>query len=152
MKLKNSLSYCYSFGYDVDHNGCQCHPNTRKRTHIPNVSRDESHTISRASMKAQHKTLPDSSREGKGCILAQQLSKANWVMEQQYNWKQQQQQQQYRGWRLGAAVSRSAKIDKQNIEPNTANLLYPTTHNTNNRFAILATTDDDDNKITIIDN
>ena len=97
MKIHNNLSYLYSCGYNVDHNGLQFHPNTRKRTHIPNVGRNESHTIAGASMKVQHKTLPDGFGSGKGWILAQQLRKSNWVMDQQVTCKQQQQQQQWRG-------------------------------------------------------
>ena len=44
------------------------------------------------------------------------------------------------------------KIDKHNLELNTGNSLYPTTHNTTNRFALIATTDDDDYKTIIINN
>ena len=65
VKIHNNLSYCYSCGYYVNHNGWKCHPNTRKRTNIPNVSQDEAHTIAGAYMKAQHKTLPDGSGAGK---------------------------------------------------------------------------------------
>ena len=46
----------------------------------------------------------------------------------------------------------SVKIDKKNLEPTAVNSLYPTTHNTINRFALLATTDDYDKKTTIINN
>ena len=46
-------------------------PNTRNRTHIPNVSQDEAHNIAGVSMKSQHKTLPDSFGERNGWILAQ---------------------------------------------------------------------------------
>ena len=92
MKLNNNLSYCYSYRYYVNHSGWQCLTNNRKRTHIANVSREESHTIAGASMKAQHKTLTDGSGTGKGWILAQQLRKSNWVTDQQDNWKQKQQQ------------------------------------------------------------
>ena len=42
-------------------------------------------------MKAQHKTLPDGMGAGHGWILAGQLRKANWVMEQNKQWKQQHQ-------------------------------------------------------------
>ena len=51
MKIYNNLSYCYAYGYDVNHNGCKCHPITKKKTHIGNVSSNEAHTISGASMK-----------------------------------------------------------------------------------------------------
>ena len=93
MKLNNNLYFCYSCRYYVNHNGWQCHPNNRKRKQIPNVSQEEEYTIAGASMKAQHKTLPDGSGDRKGWILAQQPRKENWVMDQNDTWKQQQQQQ-----------------------------------------------------------
>ena len=77
--------------------------------------RGVTHTISGASTKTKHKTLPDGSGAGKGWILAQKLCKANWVMNQHDTWKQQQQQQQWRGQQLGATVSITDKTDKQNI-------------------------------------
>ena len=42
-------------------------------------------------MKAQHKTLPDGTGARQGCILAVQLRKENWVMDQNEQWKQQHQ-------------------------------------------------------------
>ena len=42
-------------------------------------------------MKAQHKTLPDGTGAGNRWILAQQLRKSNWVMDQNEQWKQQPQ-------------------------------------------------------------
>ena len=42
-------------------------------------------------MKAQHKTLPDGTGAGHGWILEGQLRKANWVMDQNEQWKQQHQ-------------------------------------------------------------
>ena len=56
-KLNLNLLYYYSCRYDVDHAGWQCQ--YKKTTHIPNVSRSKAHTVAGASMKAQHKTLPD---------------------------------------------------------------------------------------------
>ena len=98
-------------------------------------------------MKAQQKTLPDGSGAGKGWILAQQLRKPNWVMDQQDTWKHHQKQKQWCGRRLGAMRSKTDKIDKQNLELTYINLLY-------NRFALLATDEDDDDyeKTTIINN
>ena len=43
-----------------------------------------------ASMKTEHKTIPDGSGAGKSWIFAQQLRKANWVMDPQDSWKHQQ--------------------------------------------------------------
>ena len=148
--MYNNLSYCYSCGYDVYHTGWQFHPSTRKRTHLPNVGRDDAHTISGASIKAQHKTLSDGSEAGKGWILVQQLRKSNWVLGQKGTWGKQQQQKQWIGWRLGVTGPRSGKIDHKNLEPTTVNSLYPTKHNTTNIFSLLATTDDDDKKTIII--
>ena len=70
----------------------------------------------------------------------------------QDTWKQYQQKIQWRGWRLGATVPIWDKRYKQNLEPNNVNSLYPTTHNTKNRFSLLATTNDNDDKTTIINN
>ena len=75
MKMHNNLSYYYSCRYDVDHTGWQCQTNTRKRTHITNVGKDETHTKAGASMKVQHNTPTDGSGSGKGWILTQKLRK-----------------------------------------------------------------------------
>ena len=154
MKMHNNLSYCYSYGYYVDHTGWQCHPNNRKITHIPNVGRDEAHTIAGSFMKAQHKTLPDISGAGKVWKLAQKLRNANWVIDQKDTWKQQHQQQQRREYWLGATGPISGKRDKKNLEPTTVNLLHPTKNTSTNRFVLLANNDDDDdvNKTIIINN
>ena len=52
---------------------------------------NEAHTAAGASMKAQHNTLQNVMEAGKGWILAQQLRKANWVMNQNEQWKEHQQ-------------------------------------------------------------
>ena len=154
MKQNNNLSYCYSCGYDVDYNRWKCHPSNRKRAYLTNFSREEAHTIAGASMKVKHKTLPDGSGDGKWWILAQQLRKSNWVMDQQDTWKHLQQQQQWHGWWLGSMVSITDKIYKRNIKPNYVNLLYFAQQNTCNRFSLISTDkDDDDNyKTTIMNN
>ena len=72
--------YFYSCRYEVDHAGWQYQ--YKKTNHIPIVPRDEAHPVAGASIKAQHKTLPDGTGAGHGWILAGQLRKANWVMDQ----------------------------------------------------------------------
>jgi hypothetical protein len=62
IKQNMNLCYCFSCGYDVDHQGFQC-PDPRVN-HIPTVKRKDTHTIWGASMKAQHKTLPDGTGAG----------------------------------------------------------------------------------------
>ena len=52
---------------------------------------------SRHMNKSATKTLFDGSVDGKGWVLAQQHQKANWLIEQQDTWKQQQQQKQWIG-------------------------------------------------------
>ena len=49
---------------------------------------------------------------------------------------------------------RTDKTDKQNLEHNFLNQLYPTQHNTSNRFSLIKTPDDDedDEKTSIISN
>jgi hypothetical protein len=39
------------------------------------------HTVPRASMKAQHKTLPDGTGAGMGWILSESIGKASYVRE-----------------------------------------------------------------------
>ena len=79
MKQNNNIMY-YSFVYNIDHKGWYCHPSNRKKKHILNISQQEAHIIAVAQRKVQHKTLPNSSVDGKRWILAQQRQKANWVM------------------------------------------------------------------------
>ena len=49
--------------------------------HIPNVARDEAHLVPGASMKGQHKALPDGSGAGKGWIQAQGMNKVFYTMD-----------------------------------------------------------------------
>lgn len=76
-----NLKYCYSCGYDVDHDGYNC-PD-EKRGHIPNVHRDQVHLVPGARMRAQHKVLPDGTGVGKGWLLAQAANKGFFMMAQQ---------------------------------------------------------------------
>ena len=88
MKTHQNLLYCFSCGYDVDHNGWQCP--WPKEGHIPDVHRDVAHEVPGACMVAQHKTLPDGTGAGKGWILAQSITKAQYVMDGRRQWAQQQ--------------------------------------------------------------
>ena len=59
-----NLFYCYSCGYDVNHEGHQCpHP---RPNHIPGVPRDEAHLCPWAS--------------GKGWLIAQAANKGFYTM------------------------------------------------------------------------
>jgi hypothetical protein len=92
IKHNLNLCYCFSCGYDVDHQGFQCQD--ARSNHIPTVKREDAHTIWGASMKAQHKTLPDGTGAGMGWILAQNLRKSNCVMDKRqenyHQWRRQQ--------------------------------------------------------------
>jgi hypothetical protein len=92
IKQHLNLCYCFSCGYGVDHQGFQC-PAPRNN-HIPTVNRADAHTIWGASLKAQHRTLPDGTGAGMGWILAQNLRKANFIMDRREEnaqpWRQRQ--------------------------------------------------------------
>jgi hypothetical protein len=81
-KTHNNLLYCYTCGYDVDHDGFACHIGIAG-CHIPNVKRDKAHMCPGASMKAQHKMLPDGTGQGKGWLLAPSITKAQFTMNKQ---------------------------------------------------------------------
>ena len=69
IKQNMNLLYCFSCGYDVDHDGYNCPINCQKHVHLPHVKRDEAHMYEGACMKAQHKTLPDGKGAGQGWIM-----------------------------------------------------------------------------------
>ena len=98
LKTHNNLWYCFSCGYDVDHDGYHC-PAPRW-DHIPDVPRDLAHEVPGACMKAAHKTLPDGTGAGKGWIISQAITKHQYAMPNNANpWQRQPyQQQQRRGW------------------------------------------------------
>ena len=90
--LKQQLNtlYCYSCGYDVDHDGYHCPVNLQKQSHLPHITRENAHLVDGASMKAQHKTLPDGTGAGQGWVLERNLGKARYTMQKREEWKQQQ--------------------------------------------------------------
>ena len=69
LKQNMKLLYCFSCGYDVDHDGYNCPPNCKKQVHLPHVKRYDAHMYEGACMKAQHQTMPDGTGAGQGWIM-----------------------------------------------------------------------------------
>jgi hypothetical protein len=88
LKQQLNMLYCYSCGYDVDHDGYHCPVNLQKQTHLPHITREQAHLVDGASMKAQHKTLPDGTGAGQGWVLERNLGKARYTMQKREEWKQ----------------------------------------------------------------
>ena len=65
--------YCFSCGYDVDHDGYNCPSTCQKQIHLPNIKWDDSHMYKGACMRVQHKTLPDGTGSGQGWIMTNQM-------------------------------------------------------------------------------
>ena len=95
IKQNLNLLYCYSCGYDVDHDGYHCPPHCQKLHHLPHIKREEAHTMDEACMKAQHKTLPDGTGAGRGWIMTKNMEKGRYVLDKRAAWKQQQQAGQW---------------------------------------------------------
>ena len=91
IKQNMNLLYCFSCGYDVNHDGYNCPTNCQKHVHLPQVKRDEAHMYEGACMKAQHKTLPDGTGAVQGWIMTKQMEKGRFVLDKQVVWKAQQQ-------------------------------------------------------------
>jgi hypothetical protein len=108
-KLHLNKFYCYSCGYDVDHDGYNCPINYQKQNHLPHITRDNAHLIEGASMKAQHKTLPDGTGAGQGWVLERNLGKARYTMQKREEWIQQQQRGPQRGTSTWANNERPAQ-------------------------------------------
>ena len=89
IKQNMNLLYCFSCGYDVDHDGYNCPDNCQKHVHLPHVKRYEAHMYEGACMKAQHKTLPDGTGAGQGWIMAKLMEKVRFVLHKQAEWKAQ---------------------------------------------------------------
>ena len=106
LKRFDNLLYCFTCGYDVDHPGTHC-PFTEGNFHLPNVKRDEAHLYSHqgACMVAQHKSLSNGEGCGVAWMMANAVSKAQFVMDRQHAIKKQngqhqqwQNNQQQQGW------------------------------------------------------
>ena len=83
-KLKhfNNLFYCFSCGYDVDHEGPQCPKgHLNRHGHNPTVQRHNAHLYANASMKAAHKTLENGQGQAPGYILQGNLAKNQYTRE-----------------------------------------------------------------------
>ena len=52
LKQHINVLYCFSCGYDVDHDGYNCPPSCPKKNHLPNAKRDEAHMYEGACMRA----------------------------------------------------------------------------------------------------
>ena len=107
IKRFDNLLYCFTCGYDVDHPGTHCQ-STNGNYHIPNVKREEAHMYSHqgACMVAQHKSLTNGEGCGVAWMMANAVTKAQFVMDRQHAIRKQQgnhqqwhgNQQQQQGW------------------------------------------------------
>lgn len=57
VKRHNNWYYCFSCGYDTDHEGHNCPWDMRKPNHNPSVTRVNAHLFPGASLKGAHKTI-----------------------------------------------------------------------------------------------
>ena len=81
---------CYTCEYNCDHPGNQC-TFANGQYHMPNIKRDKAHLYAHqgASMVAQHKSLANGEGCGMGWIMANAVSKAQFVMIRQQQFRQQ---------------------------------------------------------------
>jgi hypothetical protein len=108
LKRFDNLHYCYTCGYDVDHPGTHCN-HTNGGFHMPSIKRNEAHLYATqgASMVAQHKSLSNGEGCGMGWIMANSVSKAQFVMERQQQFRQQHTPPggQQSNWQVGGGHS-----------------------------------------------
>ena len=95
IKKFHNLHYCFTCGYNVDHPGNAC-PVADPTYHMPNISCDKSHMYNNqgASMVAQNKSLPYGTGYGMGWIIANSISKAQFLIQRQQEFANIHQQQQ----------------------------------------------------------
>ena len=89
-----NLHYCFMCVYDVDHTGNACSV-ANSTYHMPDIQHDEENMYANqgASMVAHHKSLTDGTGAGIGCILANSISKAHFLMQRQQEFVKLHQQQ-----------------------------------------------------------
>ena len=94
IKRFHNLHYCFTCGYDVDRPGNAC-PVANTAYYMPKILRDEAHMYANqgASMVAHHKSLTDGTGAGIGCILANSISNAHFLMQRQQEFVKLHQQQ-----------------------------------------------------------
>ena len=91
-KIKEHHNLMYCLLVDTTWITWGSNANARRQGTPPNVTRNQAHTVWRACMKGQHKTLPDGTGAGMGWILANNLQKANYVIDKN--------QQTYKIWKV----------------------------------------------------
>ena len=57
--------------------------NYQKQVYLPHIKRDDAHMYEGACMKAQHKTIPDGTGAGRGCIMTKNIEKGRFVLDKQ---------------------------------------------------------------------
>ena len=84
IKIFHNLHYCFTLGYYVDHPGNAC-PVSDTIYHMSKILHDEEHIYDNqgASTLAHKKSLPDGTCAGMGWIIANSISKAQFVMQRQ---------------------------------------------------------------------
>ena len=84
IKRFQNLHYCFTCEYDFNNPGTAC-PVTNTTYHTPKIPHDKAHIHANQveSMVAQQKSLPDETGAGVGWILADSISKAQFMMQRQ---------------------------------------------------------------------
>ena len=77
IKQHVNLLYCFSCGYDIDHDGYRCPTLRQNKIHLPNFKHDEAHMYEGPCMRAQHKMLPGGTGAGQGWIMTKKWRRAD---------------------------------------------------------------------------
>ena len=86
---------------------------------MPNIKRDEAHLYAHqgASMVAQHKSLANGEGCGMGWIMANSVSKAQFVMDRQLQFRQQNGNQQQGNWQRSNNQHQQQNWGQNNWQP-----------------------------------